>query len=74
MGGFMGKTNRVRYALDFKLEAVRLIGAGRSIATAAAIVGQHAQTLHNWFKRHRAGLVDDPVVDNLYKSRWAVTA
>ena len=35
----MGKTNRARYTLEFKLEAVRLIGAGQSIAATAAILG-----------------------------------
>ena len=36
----MGKTNRARYTLEFKLEAVRLIGAGQSIAATAAILGR----------------------------------
>ncbi len=51
----MGKTNRARYTLEFKLEAVRLIGAGQSIAATAAILGLPDQTLHNWLKAHREG-------------------
>ena len=35
----MGETNRARYALEFKLEAARLVGAGQSIAATAAILG-----------------------------------
>ena len=51
----MGKTNRARYTLEFKLEAVRLIGAGQSIAATAAILGLPDQTLHNWLKVHPEG-------------------
>jgi hypothetical protein len=39
MGGVMGKTKRPRYALEFKLELVSLIGAGQSIAATSAILG-----------------------------------
>jgi transposase InsO family protein len=31
----MGKTNQARYTLEFKLEAVRLVGVGQSIAAVA---------------------------------------
>ncbi len=55
MGGVTGKTNRARYTLEFKLEAIRLIGAGQSIAATAAILGLPDQTLHNWLKAHREG-------------------
>jgi transposase len=51
----MGKTNRARYALEFKLEAFTLIGAGQSIAATAAILGLLEQTLHTWLKAHREG-------------------
>ncbi len=34
-GGVMGKTNRARYTLEFKLEALRLVGAGRSVSAMA---------------------------------------
>ena len=43
----MRKTDRARYTLEFKLEAVRLVGAGQSIATVAAALGLADQTLHN---------------------------
>ena len=56
----MGKTNRARYTLEFKLEAVRLIGAGQSIAATAAILGLPDQTLHNWLKAHREGRLAGP--------------
>jgi transposase len=56
----MGKTNRARYTLEFKLEAVRLIGAGQSIAATAAILGLPDQTLHNWLKAHREGRLGGP--------------
>lgn len=51
----MEKTKRARYTLEFKLEAVRLVGAGQSIAATAAILGLPDQTLHNWLKAHREG-------------------
>jgi transposase len=52
----MVKSKRARYTLEFKLEAVRLIGsAGQSIAATAAILGLPDQTLHNWLKAHREG-------------------
>ena len=40
----MGETNRARYTLEFKLEAVRLVGAGQSIAAVAAALGLADQT------------------------------
>ena len=43
----MEKTSRAGYTLEFKLEAVRLISAGQSIAATAAILGLPDQTLHN---------------------------
>jgi transposase len=55
MASVMGKTNQARYTLEFKLEAIRLIGAGQSIAATAAILGLPDQTLHNWLKAHREG-------------------
>ena len=56
----MGKTNRARYTLEFKLEALRLISAGQSIAATAAILGLPDQTLHNWLKAHREGRLGGP--------------
>ena len=51
----MGKINQARYTLEFKLEAVRLIGAGQIIAATTAILSLPDQTLHNWLKAHREG-------------------
>jgi len=51
----MVKSKRARYTLEFKLEAVRLVGAGQSIAATAAILGLPDQTLHNWLKANREG-------------------
>jgi transposase len=51
----MEKSKRARYTLEFKLEAVRLVGAGQSIAATAAILGLSDQTLHNWIKANREG-------------------
>jgi transposase len=36
IGGFLMKKTRARYSLEFKLGAVRLVGAGQSIAAVAA--------------------------------------
>ena len=35
----MEKMHRARYTLEYKLEALRLIGAGQSIAAVAAMLG-----------------------------------
>ena len=48
-------TPRAEYTLEFKLEAVRLVEAGQSIAAAARTLGVVDQTLFNWVKAHRAG-------------------
>jgi transposase-like protein len=60
MGGFLMKKTRVRYTLEFKLEAVRLVGAGQSIAADAAALGLADQTLHNWLKADREGRLGGP--------------
>lgn len=51
----MGKTPRARYTLEFKLEALRLIGVGQSTAVVAATLGVAPQTLQNWLKAQREG-------------------
>ena len=51
----MTKTSRARYTLEFKQEAVRLVQAGQSIASAARALGVVDQTLYNWVKAQRAG-------------------
>lgn len=56
----MEKIRRARYTLEFKLEALRLIGAGQSIAAVAATLGLADQTLHNWVKAQREGRLGGP--------------
>ena len=51
----MTKTVRARYTLEFKLEAVRLVQGGQSIAAAARSLGVVEQTLFNWVKAQRGG-------------------
>jgi len=46
---------RAKYTPEFKLEAVRLVKAGQSIAAVAAILNVADQTLHNWVKADKAG-------------------
>ena len=53
----MSKTKRARYTLEFKIEAVRLIRSGQSIAVVSATLGVASQTLHNWVKAEAAGLL-----------------
>ena len=51
----MTKTTRARYTLEFKLEGVRLVESGQSIAAAARTLGVVDQTLFNWVKAQRQG-------------------
>ena len=51
----MTKTTRARYTLEFKIEAVRLVESGQSIAAAARTLGVVDQTLFNWVKAQRQG-------------------
>jgi len=51
----MEKMRRARYTLEYKLEALRLIGSGQSIAAVAATLGLANQTLHNWVNAQRQG-------------------
>ena len=48
------KAKRAQYTLEFKMEAVRLVKAGQSMA-AAATLGVVEQTLYNWVKADREG-------------------
>ncbi|SRR5258706_2691829 len=50
-----GKAKRTRYTLEFKLEAVRLVKAGQSIAAIGATLGVAEQTVFNWVKAEREG-------------------
>ena len=51
----MRNGKRGRYTLEFKLEAVRLVESGQTLAAAARSLGVVEQTLANWVKLHRAG-------------------
>ena len=42
----MQKRPRAKYTLEYKLEALRLISAGQSVAVVAATLGISDQTLH----------------------------
>ena len=48
-------TTRAKYTLEFKLEAVRLVRCGQSIAATARILGLADQTLHNWIRAEQQG-------------------
>ena len=68
----MTKSKRVRYTLEFKQEAVRLVESGQSQAEAARSLGVVEQTLGNWVKAHRAGtlkgassMFPDPIAQGL---------
>jgi transposase len=56
----MGKKPRAKYTLEFKLEALRQVGAGQSIAVVSAVLGVGASTLHNWLKAQSAGKLGGP--------------
>lgn len=51
----MSKSKRAQYALEFKIEAVRLVRAGQSVGAVSQVPGVAAQTLHNWVKREAQG-------------------
>ncbi|WP_430361773.1 IS3 family transposase [Trinickia sp. NRRL B-1857] len=51
----MNKTTRARYTLEFKLEAVRLVKAGQSVAAVAATLDLPAQSISNWLKAEQEG-------------------
>jgi len=65
----MGKKDeakrRARYALEFKLEAVRLVKAGQEASVTARVLGIPEQTLSNWVrlaeKGELQGAADRPV-------------
>jgi transposase len=51
----MARLPRKVYTYEFKMETVRLVESGQSIAEAARSLGVIEQTLSNWMKAHRAG-------------------
>ena len=51
----MERIPRKVYTYEFKLEAVRLVESGQSVADAARSLGVIEQTLSNWIKAHKSG-------------------
>ena len=51
----MERLPRKIYTYEFKLEAVRLVESGQSVAEAARSLGVIEQTLSNWIKAHKSG-------------------
>jgi transposase len=51
----MERLPRKAYTYEFKLEAVRLVECGQSVAEAARSLGVIEQTLSNWIKAHKSG-------------------
>jgi transposase len=51
---------KAAYTLEYKLEAVRLVKNGQSIAATAKVLGIAEQTLHNWVKADREGKLGGP--------------
>lgn len=51
----MERLPRKIYTYEFKLEAVRLVESGQSIAEAARSLSIVEQTLWNWIKARKAG-------------------
>jgi transposase len=49
------KGKRAAYTVEFKLEAVRLVGGGQSKADTAKILGIPEPTLGNWVRRAAKG-------------------
>lgn len=67
----MSKTRRARYTLEFKLEAVRLVKAGQSVAAVAVTLGVPAQSISCWVKAEQEGeLGGEPVQSRSVRSRW----
>lgn len=53
----MSKSKRARYTLEFKIEAVRLVRGGQSVAAVSQVLGVASQTLHNWVQAEAGGLL-----------------
>ena len=56
----MTKSKRARYTIEFKLEAVRMVKSGQSLAVVSKVLGVSDQTLHNWVKAERKGELAGP--------------
>ena len=50
---------RVRYTLEFKQEAVRLVRGGEKLSAVARTLGVSAQSLDNWVKAEASGQLRD---------------
>ena len=46
---------RAKYTLEFKLEAVRLVKGGQSVAVIGKVLGIPKATLENWVRLHAKG-------------------
>jgi len=64
------KTDRVKYTLAFKQEAVRLVETGLTRAAAARSLGMSDQTLFNWVKAHRQDKFTGSTASQSVPSRW----
>ena len=56
----MTKSTRARYTLEFKLEAVRMVKGGQSLAVVSKVLDISGQTLHNWVKAEKSGRLAGP--------------
>ena len=56
----MTKSTRARYTLEFKLEAVRMVKGGQSLAVVSKVLDISGQTLHNWVKAEKSGKLAGP--------------
>jgi len=73
----MSKSKRARYTLEFKIEAVRLVRGGQSVAAVSQVLGVASQTLHNWVKAEAGGLLkgtaakpESPEQMEISRLRW----
>jgi transposase len=56
----MKRSPKAVYTLEYKLEAVRLVKNGQSMAAVAKVLGIAEQTLYNWIKLDREGKLGGP--------------
>ena len=56
----MTKSKRARYTIEFKLEAVRMVKGGQSLAVVSKVLDISDQTLHKWVKLDRNGQLNGP--------------
>jgi transposase len=51
----MKNLKRARYTHEFKLEALRLVATGQSVAAVSATLGVSNKTIHGWLVAQREG-------------------